>query len=367
METDSLIVGGGLAGLSLARQLQRAAIDYHLVEARPRLGGRIATQYVRSHEQTAYFDTGPAWFWPGQPRIESLIKELGLTAFLQYADGELSFEDERGQVMRGQGYASMAGSFRLHGGLATLVDSLYEQLNPEQLSLNLRVTDIQRLTTQSSKNTIFVTGIDAHNNIQTINCNRVVLALPPRVAAERIQFSPALPTKVISAMAEIATWMAGQAKIIAVYEHPFWRKAGLSGDAMSRRGPMVEIHDASPAQGGPYGLFGFVGVPANVRQQDVNQLRQAAIDQLGRLFGPDALNPIELILQDWACEPETATRLDHQPQYTHPAYGLPHVLSNLWQGQLLLGSTEVAAHFGGYLEGALEASEMVFAKISDVC
>ncbi len=36
---------------------------------------------------------------------------------------------------------------------------------------------------------------------------------------------------------------------------------------MSRRGPMVEIHDASPSEGGPYALFGFVGFSANDRLQ----------------------------------------------------------------------------------------------------
>ena len=35
-----LIVGGGLSGLSLADRLTRAGGDWHLVEARGRLGGR---------------------------------------------------------------------------------------------------------------------------------------------------------------------------------------------------------------------------------------------------------------------------------------------------------------------------------------
>ena len=71
-----------------------------------------------------------------------------------------------------------------------------------------------------------------------------------------------------------------------------------------------------------------------------------------------------MLLQDWAFETETATTLDAQPLYHHPAYGLPHALANLWQGKLLLGSTEVAANFGGYLEGALEAAEMVFQRLT---
>ncbi|MEM9087906.1 MAG: FAD-dependent oxidoreductase [Cyanobacteria bacterium P01_F01_bin.53] len=363
MKTDVLIVGGGLSGLSLARQLQAANVSYHLAEARSRFGGRIATHYVEHQNQTGYFDLGPAWFWPGQLRMAQLIQDLGLTSFLQYADGELSFEDETGQVARGRGYASMEGSFRVKGGLVSLIDGIQQQLNDANLSLNLRITELKHTDLKGTSQEILATGIDADNNTQSITCQRVVLSLPPRVASERIQFSPALSATEIQAMKGIPTWMAGHAKIVAVYEHPFWREAGLSGDAMSRSGPMAEIHDASPEQGGPYALFGFVGVPATARKQNEAALRQAAQAQLGRLFGPEALTPITLILQDWAQEPETATPLDQQPLYTHPAYGLPHALSNLWQGRLMLGSTEVAKNFGGYLEGALEASEMLFNQL----
>lgn len=357
MNTDVLIVGGGLAGLSLARDLQAAKVNYHLVEARSRFGGRINTQYVEFQGQVGYFDTGPSWFWPGQPRIEKLVQELNLTTFLQYADGELSFEDEIGQITQGRGYASMAGSFRLEGGLGNLVETIKNQLNPENLSLGQRVTDLNH-----SEVGIRATCLDQNNHIKNIKCDRVILALPPQIAAERINFSPTLPIDTMYAMKGIPTWMAGQAKIIALYNRPFWREAGLSGDAMSRMGPMVEIHDSSPKDSCPYALFGFVGVSPTARQIDIAGLHQAAIEQLGRIFGKEALNPIKLILQDWAYEPETATQLDFQPQYTHPAYGLPHALANLWQGKLMLGSTEVAANFGGYLEGALEASEAI-AKI----
>ena len=69
-QTDILIVGGGLAGLSLASQLQRSGIDYHLMEARDRFGGRI----MAHPHNGAVFDLGPAWFWPGQPRIERLVR-----------------------------------------------------------------------------------------------------------------------------------------------------------------------------------------------------------------------------------------------------------------------------------------------------
>ena len=46
-DADVVIVGGGLAGLAAARRLDRAGLDWVLVEAADRLGGRVATDVRR--------------------------------------------------------------------------------------------------------------------------------------------------------------------------------------------------------------------------------------------------------------------------------------------------------------------------------
>ncbi|KFA90172.1 hypothetical protein Q664_29805 [Archangium violaceum Cb vi76] len=53
-----------------------------------------------------------------------------------------------------------------------------------------------------------------------------------------------------------ATWMAPHAKYVAVFDEPFWRRLGLSGEARSRVGPLAEVHDASDC-GGEAALFGM--------------------------------------------------------------------------------------------------------------
>ena len=42
-ETDILIIGAGITGLSLAKRLEEHGKDYVILEARERLGGRIQT------------------------------------------------------------------------------------------------------------------------------------------------------------------------------------------------------------------------------------------------------------------------------------------------------------------------------------
>ena len=338
----TLIIGGGLSGLALAETLQSLNQNYVLVEARSRFGGRIKTEHLNS----GYFDMGPAWFWPGQPRMAALIDRLGLEQFDQFASGDLMYENERGQVQRGRGFSSMQGSWRLKGGLAALTAALADRIPDARKRPNSVVTALERTET----------GITATcQNGEVVKADRVVLALPPRVAAQ-IRFTPPLPQPAVQTMQGIATWMAGQAKAIAVYDTPFWRNAGLSGDAQSRIGPMVEIHDASPATGGPYALFGFIGIPPGARE-DQEVLRDQVQAQLTRLFGPDAATPRQIYIKDWASDPHTSIKADKAPLYAHPTYGLPQALSTLWDGQLVLSGTEVASEFGGYLEGALEAAE----------
>ena len=74
MQTDILIVGGGLSGLALADHLARQGTDFLLVEAQERLGGRIMTKDIAGGR----FDLGPAWFWPGQPRMAALSRRFNI-------------------------------------------------------------------------------------------------------------------------------------------------------------------------------------------------------------------------------------------------------------------------------------------------
>lgn len=343
-----LIIGGGLSGLALADRLEAQGAEYLLVEGRDRLGGRILTAV----QEGRHFDLGPAWFWPGQPRLDGLVQRFGLGRFYQYASGDLLFEDGLGQVTRGRGFASMAGSWRLDGGMAALVQALAAGLPPRRVRLNAQVVGLSR----DAK------GLTAHlHEGAAIPCDQVVLALPPRLVAT-MRFAPALPAAAVAALQAVPTWMAGQAKAVAVYDRPFWRAAGLSGDVTSRSGPMVEVHDASPVAGGPYALFGFIGVPPRARQ-DAGQLRDQIVAQLVRLFGAAAAQPAELFVKDWATDPFSATPADQDPLMAHPHYGLPAVLAQVWDGRIVFAGSEVAAEFGGYLEGALEAAEAALRQL----
>lgn len=74
VEVDVVIVGGGLAGLAAARRLDRAGVEWLLVEAADRIGGRVTTDVVDGWR----LDRGFQVLNTAYPRIPALIDIDGL-------------------------------------------------------------------------------------------------------------------------------------------------------------------------------------------------------------------------------------------------------------------------------------------------
>lgn len=364
MRTDTLIVGGGLSGLTLAYRLAREQRPFLLIEARDRLGGRIFSQPAaeRNVGTDARFDLGPAWMWPVlQPLLRQLLDELGLTVFAQYTQGAILYEDAHDNAPRKfHDPSAHEQSHRLTGGAGRAIEQLAAALPGECLLLNRRVV---RVAKQASS--VEVEMLDAQESRTRITARQVVLALPPRLLARNVEFVPALPVATRNAWINTPTWMAGQAKAVVLYATPFWRARGLSGEAFSRRGPLMEIYDASPARGGPYALFGFFGISADGRRQlGEAELQRLCLAQLRRLFGEDAAQPLVVYIKDWAEDPLTATEDDRLAPPHHPNDGALSGSRTLWDGQLIRAGSETAEASGGYLEGALEAAQAALAQIT---
>jgi oxygen-dependent protoporphyrinogen oxidase len=73
------IIGGGIAGLAAAYELEKAraagaAVEYTLFEERPRLGGSLASEIVDG----AVLERGPDSFLTEKPAAAELCRELGL-------------------------------------------------------------------------------------------------------------------------------------------------------------------------------------------------------------------------------------------------------------------------------------------------
>jgi protoporphyrinogen/coproporphyrinogen III oxidase len=74
MQNNTVIIGGGISGLSAAYYLAKGGIRPLLLERRPRVGGVIRTQV----EQGCILEEGPDGFMAAKPWAMNLIRELGL-------------------------------------------------------------------------------------------------------------------------------------------------------------------------------------------------------------------------------------------------------------------------------------------------
>jgi monoamine oxidase len=161
--------------------------------------------------------------------------------------------------------------------------------------------------------------------------------------------------------------MGAQSKVAVTYDRPFWRKRGLSGQAFSHVGPMIEIHDASyedPNSTSVYALFGFIGIPYSQRQQiTADAMKNACLSQLLILFGKDASEYQHTYIKDWGSDPFIASTQDQTQASTHPQIELTSEQPWLSQIKLHLAASEFAQNEAGYMEGAIIAAENAVEQI----
>jgi monoamine oxidase len=181
-----------------------------------------------------------------------------------------------------------------------------------------------------------------------------VITLPP-VLAGRLGYTPALPswrdqlTQRLPAGAVI--------KVFAVYDEPFWRAEGLTGQAASDEGPVKITFDNSPPSGTPGVMLGFIeaGEARTWSRRSPKEREEAVIGCFARYFGSRARSHREYVERDWTAE-----------EFTRGCYGA-HFVPGTWTafglllrrpvGRLHWAGTECSAVWNGYMEGAVRSGE----------
>ena len=347
------MVGAGLAGLTAAGALHAAGRSVSVIEARASVGGRIKT-YVTDD---GWFDLGATWHWSNQPRIAELAAGLGSAAFSEHRTGLAVVEERGGGDPRTVRIPpSSASELRFAGGAQQLCRRLAARLPEGAVHLNREVTAVGL-----DDGAVTVIAVEGAGDEHHLRCSAVVVAVPPRLASSGIAFSPALPEALVRAMEGTPTWMATAVKVVAVYERPFWRDAGCSGQAFSDVGPLIEVHDACTPGGTAAALWGFVSPDHAFRDLGVEERRGAVFAQLGRLFGPEAADPLQYLERDWSDDPYTNDMVvwfDDPLPYGSPLFAEPQL-----DGRLVWAGSETEAVGGGHMEGAVRSGERAAARV----
>jgi monoamine oxidase len=195
---------------------------------------------------------------------------------------------------------------------------------------------------------------------------RHVIVTAPPLLAGRIDYEPALPPW--REQLTQRTPMGSVIKCQVVYDEPFWRRDGLSGQATGDGGGSRVVFDNSPADGSPGVLLAFVeGDEARQLGRELLDVRrQAVVDSLVRYFGPRAGKPELYLERDWQRE-----------KWSGGCYGTlfgPNVWTRYGSalrtpvGPIHWAGTETATVWAGYMDGAIrsgsDAAQAVLAGLA---
>jgi monoamine oxidase len=194
----------------------------------------------------------------------------------------------------------------------------------------------------------------------TVTGKRVVVAMAPALAG-RIEYEPALPALRDQLAQKVPN--GSVIKCEAVYDKPFWRDAGLTGQVVSDSAPVRITFDNTPPDGSPGVMLGFIeGQAARVYgRMSAKARRKAVLDNFVTYFGEQAGKPKAYYEKDWSKEEYTrgcytgymgpGVLLDHGPALRKPV-GRVH-----WAG------TETAEIWAGYMDGAVRSGHRVAKEV----
>ncbi len=183
---------------------------------------------------------------------------------------------------------------------------------------------------------------------------RAVIAAAPALAG-RIAYEPMMPAQRDLLVQRMP--MGATVKVMALYDRPFWRDDGLSGEAVSDGKPITVAFDNTSDDGKQAALLGFVvGQPARTWSlKSMVERERAVIDAFTRLYGPGAARHEGYHERDWSTEPWSGGC----PVGTFGP-GSFHAVGRALRepvGRIHFAGTEAAIEHVGYIEGALESGE----------
>lgn len=332
---DVVVVGAGISGLVVAKQLSQHGVRVRLLEARPTVGGRLRT--VES------IDMGAAWSWTTDKQLRGLASELGVGWFDQPAFGKLVMDATWGRHEQHDDGAAGPGAVRFEGGAGTLALRLHDSMKDSvKTHLNAPVKKIS--VDDGGVECVF----GDEREIARAKC--VVVTAPPRVALG-IDYSPPLPAGKRVAMASIIGWMSDAMKVGLVFDRPFWRDRGYSGTVFSDHGPLSQIWDNS--DGNRYALAGFAfGTNMDdLREMEDADVQRVVTEQLVRAFGDSIPKPTRLVRTAWKDEPETYKPSNGHGDTRH--YGRRELAETHARAVFFAGTETDPEH--GHIEGAVRS------------
>lgn len=238
---------------------------------------------------------------------------------------------------------------RVAGGLGALLARISERLGD---GVHLR-SPVHAIAQSPS-------GVGVVAGALSVRARRAIVAVPAAVST-RIAYDPPLPIDRALLMRRMPLGVIY--KIAVLYDAPWWRDEGFSGQSLDPDSPLPLTLDACGATTPP-GIINLFGSGSSARQLSrvsPDERRRIAIAALTRRFGDRAARAIDYVEQDWAAAPwiegGMVSRLG------------PGVLTSFGPalrepvGRVHWAGTETATITHGGIDGAIRSGERAAAEV----
>lgn len=203
-------------------------------------------------------------------------------------------------------------------------------------------------------------GVEVDAGHVSVSAHAAIVAVAPNLAAT-IRFEPALPAWRMRL--QQASSQGSVTKYLAVYDHPFWREDGLSGEGFAPHQLVRELYDNTPPSASVGVLCTFLpGEQADLVARMSPAVRRAdVLEGVAAFVGPEGLRATDLVETDWSAE-----------EWTRGAYASTFGIGGLTRfgpdmrrpvGPIHWACSDIAGFGNMHMEGAARSGDAAAAEI----
>jgi monoamine oxidase len=203
-------------------------------------------------------------------------------------------------------------------------------------------------------------GVTVRSEDMVVRARRAIVAVPVAIASQ-ITFDPMLPMDrsfLHQRMPSGAVY-----KIALIYDEPFWRADGLSGQSFAP-GSVANLTIDSCTDSGRPGVLTVITEGPVARQMTNlanDERRKAVLDAVAERFGDKAHTPVDYVEQNWSIERYSGGgMISHTPPGVLTEFG--HALREPC-GRIHWAGTESSAVMYGFIDGAVRSGERAATEV----
>ena len=205
-------------------------------------------------------------------------------------------------------------------------------------------------------------GVTVRSDDMVVRARRVVVTVPIAIASQ-ITYEPMLP--VDRSFLHQRMPLGAVFKIALVYDEPFWRADGLSGQSFAPGSPANLTIDSCTDTGNPGVLTVITEGPVarQIGQLTADERKKAVLDAVAERFGDKARSPVDYLEQNWAVERYSGGgMIAHSPPGVLTEFG-PALREPC--GRIHWAGTESSSVMYGFIDGAVRSGERAATEVME--